>query len=56
MIDGSYKDGVAGAGLVLRDDAGSITFSACSFYPHCAEGPDVVIQELERESLVIPSV
>jgi hypothetical protein len=38
-IDGSFRteDGTAGVGMVLRDEVGTVIFSACRFLPSCAE-------------------
>jgi hypothetical protein len=42
-VDGSFKDGIAGAGMVLRDEAGSLIFSSCWFLHNCKEALEAEI-------------
>jgi hypothetical protein len=39
-VDGAYKDGVAGAGMVLRDENGVVIFSACRALDNCRDAVD----------------
>jgi ribonuclease HI len=36
-VDGSFKDGSAGSGTILRDEGGSIIFSSCKYIAPCTE-------------------
>ncbi|KAK1628129.1 hypothetical protein QYE76_002444 [Lolium multiflorum] len=43
-IDGSFKDGVGGAGMMLRDDTSVIVFSACKWISPCIEPLEAELQ------------
>jgi hypothetical protein len=43
-IDGSFKDGVGGAGMILRDDTGVIIFSACKWVSPCIDPLEAELQ------------
>jgi ribonuclease HI len=36
-VDGSFKDGVGGAGMILRDDTGAVIFSSCRWISPCID-------------------
>jgi hypothetical protein len=47
-VDGAYKDGEAGACMVLRNKNGEIIFSACCGLENCQDAVDAELAAIEE--------
>ncbi|KQK21321.1 hypothetical protein BRADI_1g60182v3 [Brachypodium distachyon] len=53
--DGSFKDGEAGLGAIIRDDSGEVLVSAYRYLPHCSDALEAEAEAaLEGIRLAIP--
>jgi hypothetical protein len=50
-VDGAYKDGKAGAGMVLRNENGEIVFSACCGLENCQDAVDAELADAELAAI-----